>query len=103
MHLVLDWCCSVLLPLLKHSPAWALQVAAGLTYGAEEDLFHSLFKTAWSCQPLPLLTMTDGCNVSAACANVYSLERMRVCSTVLSHIHVHARNLHPDVPFDSVP
>ena len=30
------------------------QVAAGLTYGAEEELFHSLFKAAWSCQPLPL-------------------------------------------------
>jgi len=38
-------------------------VAAGLTYGADEDLFHPLFKAAWSCQPLPLLTMSDGANV----------------------------------------
>ena len=38
-------------------------VAAGLTYGAEEDLFQPLFKAAWSCQPLPLLTMSDGANV----------------------------------------
>ena len=39
------------------------QVAAGLTYGAEEDLFHALFKTAWSCAPLPLNTIADGSNV----------------------------------------
>ena len=39
------------------------QVAAGLTYGAEEELFHSLFKAAWSCQPLPLNTLGDGSNV----------------------------------------
>jgi len=38
-------------------------VAAGLTYGEEEDLFHTLFKTAWSNAPLPLLTMGDGSNV----------------------------------------
>jgi len=38
-------------------------VAAGLTYGAEEDLFHALFKTAWSCAPLPLNTIADGSNV----------------------------------------
>jgi len=38
-------------------------VAAGLTYGEEEDLFHSLFKTAWSNGDLPLLTMNDGSNV----------------------------------------
>lgn len=41
-------------------------VAAGLTYGAEEDLFHPLFKAAWGCQPLPLLTVSDGSNVRAA-------------------------------------
>ena len=40
-------------------------VAAGLTYGAEEDVFHPLFKSAWGCQPLPLLTMSDGSNVRA--------------------------------------
>jgi len=38
-------------------------VAAGLTYGAEEDLFHSLFKTAWSCKPLPMLSISDGANL----------------------------------------
>ena len=38
-------------------------VAAGLTYGAEEDLFHPLFKAAWNCQALPLLSMSDGSNV----------------------------------------
>ena len=38
-------------------------VAAGLTYGNEEDLFHPFFKTAWGCQPLPLLTMSEGQNV----------------------------------------
>ncbi len=38
-------------------------VAAGLMYGEEEDLFHSLFKTAWSNTALPLLTLTDGSNV----------------------------------------
>ena len=34
-------------------------------YGMEEDLFHSLFKSAWSCKPLPLLSITDGSNVRA--------------------------------------
>ena len=43
-------------------------VAAGLTYGNEEDLFHSLFKAAWGCQPLPLLSMSTGANVRAAAA-----------------------------------
>jgi len=38
-------------------------VAAGLTYGEEEDIFHSLFKSAWSCKPLPLLSITDGSNL----------------------------------------
>ena len=38
-------------------------VAAGLTYGEEEDLFHTLFKTAWSNAALPLLSMSDGSNV----------------------------------------
>ena len=38
-------------------------VAAGLTYGAEEDLFHALFKTAWSCGPLTLNSIADGSNV----------------------------------------
>uniref|UniRef100_A0A7S2FPT0 Adenylate kinase 7 n=1 Tax=Haptolina brevifila TaxID=156173 RepID=A0A7S2FPT0_9EUKA len=38
-------------------------VAAGLLYGAEEDIFHDLFKAAWSNKPLPLLTLNDGSNV----------------------------------------
>jgi hypothetical protein len=38
-------------------------VAAGLTYGEEEDVFHTLFKTAWSNAALPLLSMSDGSNV----------------------------------------
>jgi len=38
-------------------------VAAGLVYGAEEDIFHELFKTAWSNKPLPLHTLNDGSNV----------------------------------------
>lgn len=42
-------------------------VAAGLTYGFEEDLFSDLFKLAWSNLPLPLLTLGEG---EAAGANV---------------------------------
>ena len=38
-------------------------VAAGLPYGAEEDIFHPLFKAAWSNTALPLPTMSDGSNV----------------------------------------
>jgi len=38
-------------------------VAAGLVYGAEEDVFHELFKAAWSNKPLPLHTLNDGSNV----------------------------------------
>jgi len=52
-------------------------VAAGLTYGAEEDLFHPLFKAAWSCQPLPLLSIGDGSNVLPT-IHVYDL-----CSIVV--------------------
>jgi len=52
-------------------------VAAGLTYGAEEDLFHPLFKAAWSCQPLPLLAIGDGSNVLPT-VHIYDL-----CSVVV--------------------
>jgi len=38
-------------------------VAAGLPYGAEEDIFHPFFKAAWSNKALPLPTMNDGSNV----------------------------------------
>jgi adenylate kinase len=38
-------------------------VAAGITYGAEEDIFHQLFKAAWHCKPLPLLSLDDGANL----------------------------------------
>lgn len=38
-------------------------VAAGITYGAEEDIFHPLFKSAWHCDPLPLLSLDDGANL----------------------------------------
>ena len=38
-------------------------VAAGLTYGMEEDLFHDLFRAAWSSAPLPLASLTDGSNL----------------------------------------
>ena len=44
-------------------PSLLSQVAAGLTYGEEEDLFHPLFKAAWSNLALPLNTMTDGSNI----------------------------------------
>lgn len=52
-------------------------VAAGLTYGAEEDLFHSLFKTAWSNQPLPLHSIADGSNV------LPTIHIVDLCSCVL--------------------
>ena len=38
-------------------------VAAGLVYGQDEDLFHDLFKTAWSCKPLTLASIGDGGNL----------------------------------------
>jgi len=38
-------------------------VAAGITYGAEEDLLQPLFKGAWDCTPLPLLTLNDASNL----------------------------------------
>jgi adenylate kinase len=38
-------------------------VAAGVPYGAEEDIFHPLFKAAWHCKPLPLLSLEDGSNL----------------------------------------
>jgi len=38
-------------------------VAAGLTYGNGEDVLHPLFKKAWSNQPLPIQTLTDGTNL----------------------------------------
>jgi len=38
-------------------------VAAGLPYGAEEDIFHPFFKAAWSNKARPLPTMNDGSNV----------------------------------------
>ena len=38
-------------------------VGAGLTYGAEEDLFHRLFKAAWHGKAVPLLSVADGANV----------------------------------------
>lgn len=60
-------------------------VAAGLTYGAEEDLFHSLFKAAWSCQPLPLLSLTDGSNVRPHFWDAYAA----ACIALASCMHVH--------------
>jgi adenylate kinase len=62
-------------------------VAAGLTYGAEEDLFHPLFKAAWSCQPLPLLSIGDGSNVRAS-RSPYNTRRPR-----------HPSHTSPRVPF----
>jgi len=38
-------------------------VAAGLTYGQEEDVLHPLFKAAWSCLPLSVITLTDATNI----------------------------------------
>eukprot|EP00967_Tisochrysis_lutea_P131232 scaffold227934_cov24-Tisochrysis_lutea.AAC.1 len=38
-------------------------VAAGVTYGGEEDVLHPLFKSAWLSNPLPLLSLSDGSNV----------------------------------------
>ena len=38
-------------------------VAAGLVYGQDEDLFHDLFRTAWSCKPLTLASISDGSNL----------------------------------------
>ena len=60
-----------------------MQVAAGLTYGAEEDLFHTLFKTAWGNKPLPMLSTSDGANVRAAprvplCTQTHNI-RTRAC------------------------
>ena len=53
-------------------------VAAGLTYGMDEDLFHSLFKSAWSCEPLPLLSVSDGSNVRPPPMLILSATESRV-------------------------
>ena len=49
-------------------------VAAGLTYGAGEDLFHPLFKAAWSNSALPLHTVADGSNVRSRAAKCQNRE-----------------------------
>ena len=52
-------------------------VAAGVTYGNEEDVLHRLFKAAWKNQPLPLMTLAEGANV------LPTIHVNDVCSIVL--------------------
>ena len=52
------------------------QVAAGLIYGAEEELFHPLFKAAWSCNALPLNSLGDGSNI------LPTVHVVDLCSTI---------------------